>query len=304
MAEHPSLLEQLRSMAGAGEGEHTFDVEREDVTVHVRHIGGSSASLVMHAAVPEAREETGAYRRAAGPIEAPRPMRIQLRLEAAADVASKESGRNREVQTGDAEFDRIAYVDSPSTDAVVLGVLGRQEARDAIVALLVDRCTIAIDDDEHRVTATIAGFAEKSPDPRRGERLVGAFARLVRNLPPIRAAAGAPPAYRWATLPRALGLAGGFVLFAGIPVYVAFTPGRCLSKDDEGTALVCSAGPECCGPAYTGGFYGLLAAVPLCVLWSRLVRGDSSASRRFGCAVVLTLPLCAMLGMLVARMVW
>jgi len=61
---------------------------------------------------------------------------IALRAEWDGDRSGKASGVDREVQTGDAEFDASIFIDSEAPDDEILAVLGAQRVRDALRAIV------------------------------------------------------------------------------------------------------------------------------------------------------------------------
>ncbi len=73
--------------------------------------------------------------RAAAPAVPSRPT-VLLRLETGSDKLGKLLRINRELQTGDLEFDRRVYVESDASDAEVLAALGGPRAHAAFVRLL------------------------------------------------------------------------------------------------------------------------------------------------------------------------
>jgi hypothetical protein len=118
MEDLPSIVPGLAALAGpeAVEGlerGEAFVVTIDDIPIRVTYTSGTTPTVFL--STPYAPRETPAgamgYRDAnVGRVKAPPPMFIELIPETEDERRAKREGVSREVQTGDAEFDRAVYV--------------------------------------------------------------------------------------------------------------------------------------------------------------------------------------------------
>jgi hypothetical protein len=309
-----TLVEQLRVLAGVDKKLDRFEITRDGCQVRVVWSPGSTDTLDLYVHLPTssfnppsaARHTEGGYRGAgrAHPVLAPRPLSITLRRETGKDIAHKERGVNRETQTGDPDFDDKVYIDSPSDDAAIRAVLASPDARDAVLNLLKRDCRhVLIDDARGDIALSIVEFLERAPDQTRAERLVGDLVRLAAALPPVRASGSRP-----VDTARRIAIIGcGVAIFIGIFVfqlYLSLSPSRCAVSTEEGQALRCDAGADCCMPGLTGALAGALASLPPILLLDRVIRGRSSSSKTLRYARIAVFSLVIELSIVIARLVW
>lgn len=249
MEDLPPIVPGLAAMGGA-EAEAClargapFVVAVDDVKVRVEYTSGTTPTVFLSApyaprggppVVAAGYRESGIERMAAA-----RPLMIELTLEGEDERRAKGAGVSREVQTGDAAFDRAVYVCSSSEDRVVSRVLASARLRAAVRLLLEDGFgTIEIDDEHGNITAQrgVAGRA------RAGAAAVArAFADIARDVPVV----DQTGRRRRRTGP----IAAGIGLLFGVPAVVvaAFITGPALS-----VALGCAA----------GGALGAAVAIPI-----------------------------------------
>lgn len=148
MEDLPPIVPGLAAMGGAeaeaclARGE-AFVVTVDDVDVRVEYTSGTTPTVFLSAPyAPRGGPPTvGAGYRESGieRIGAPRPLMIELSLEGEDERRAKRTGVSREVQTGDAAFDRGVYVCSSSEDRVVSRVLASARLRAAVRLLLEGR---------------------------------------------------------------------------------------------------------------------------------------------------------------------
>jgi hypothetical protein len=285
------LLVALRAIAGVRAG-GDFRIRDGDVSFDVDYVGGSSSRLTLKASydfvaraeiVPGARE-TG-YRTSArgGVLTAIRPMSILLRAENASDRMAKAEGISREHQTGDAAFDAAVYVESPTTDAGVLGAVLNEAVRAAALELLkLEFEAITIDDGDRRVTAVISGFRHLGQPEDAARRMVRAFATLLRGLPPVGADAGQHP--HRSPLPHVAGFGGGLVALVGGPLALFGIAGAygCTEGTSDGEGVSLKDG--CYGTAAISVVLAFVGAVVACLIARPIARarmsGDSDSHTR------------------------
>lgn len=118
-----------------------FEIRRDGYTVLLEYVPRTRAPpwITLTVGLDEARghgeDAGGAYRAGGRPHVAVRPA-IVLRRESGFDRLGKRLRLNREVQTGDAQFDAEVYVDTSSTDEAVQRTLSNGTLRDAVRDLL------------------------------------------------------------------------------------------------------------------------------------------------------------------------
>ncbi|MDI1445614.1 hypothetical protein [Polyangium sp. 6x1] len=308
---HKTLVEQLRALASVSADTNEFDIVKDEGRIiHVRFSPGSTDSLDVKTAISEKgatpRFVQAGYRhsRREGPLLVPRPMTLVLRKETASNRQGKADGVDREIQTGDSDFDDAVFIDTLIGDDLVRAVLASPDARAAILSLLADNCyAIRIDDTSAgNISLDLVEFTRPAPDQERGARIASALARLAASLPPIRASGEAPPAdtqSQAATAGCALGLLG---LVVTPMVIYGLAPSGCVESDGEGSSLVCSAGPACCEPLWIGFFVGILLSLPVMFVLHRIVRGRPNSSTSRFVLQCATLAVFAELGIVASRL--
>jgi hypothetical protein len=214
-----ALVAELRALAGPGAAAGSaFFVVHDALRIAVSYSSGSSSSLTLAARYddvaqpsrPVARAAPHGYRDAPSlTLRATRPLDLTLRPEGAGDVAAKRKGVSVEWQSGDEAFDAGVYVETPSTDAAVIGAVLNAEVRAAVRALLaLGFLSVRIDDGRGEVSTTLVEFAPRRSG--RGRRAVEAFAGLLANLPAVtHTGARAPtPLAGWTRFLGVVGVAG------------------------------------------------------------------------------------------------
>lgn len=190
---------------------------------------------------------------------------LELRRETEGDVRAKQSGMNVEVQTGDPEFDRYVYLESPYGQAVLAPMLGSPELRRVLGTLLSQYGPITFSPREGLSVAT------REPgrallDPARFMPFYDLVLRAARMFPPI--AAGAPKnAERGGTL----------VILSFLPFVlgcILLPILRSYGEPEHGFVR-----PACAAA-------GLLVALALAPLVKRWVRGHSRSAIYF---IVITI---------------
>lgn len=283
------LVAQLQKLAGGAKGEQKFTVVVGSVKVFVEYWSGSGSHVSFSTAYGQAPAKItppsaeGGYRanpRKEPPLSATRPMLITLREERYDDVDAKQSGVSVEFQTGDADFDDKVYVDTNTPHEVLAKVLGSQALRDAVLELRREGINrIVLDDASSMITCSLYTFAHSKHDETRAARLMNAMATIARETPRVEDSGELPAKEPHGWLDW-IAAAGGFILFFGVPIYLALVPSRCWddSSDGEGKTLVCR--PGCCEPMWQGFLLGLLIALPLATMVPRLFRGRSNSHTR------------------------
>jgi hypothetical protein len=279
-------------MAGAKD-ESTFLITHDGVAIKVYYSGGSSSSLTFTTSYDshakgelQTSRAGGSYRQGAVPESrsAIRPMQIVLRHENISDLQAKEGGINREHQTGDDEFDREVYIDSPTVDEDVLQAVLGDDVRAAVLALFrVGVRRITVDDARGNVEGYLHEFTRAQEDPDRANVMVSSFSKLALAFPPLRASGGTHAETPYRTLVRVGGVLAGVLFFALIPIFLVLASGFDCSEpssDGEGSTL-----KDGCGAAPV---LGLLAAVVVGALASAIatrfvvpkLRGRSDSAAR------------------------
>ncbi len=300
------LIRALRALAQAKPDADEFTFTRGDgVRVHVLYSGGSSESLVLRSpyGVHGARLATRTGYRTVAAYRAPRPLEIELRRETFADVRHKEGGVNREVQTGDADFDRSVYIHTSASDETVLYVLSQPAARTAIVTLLVDlRFNVVLDDVMRDVVATLTTFENRGEEGL-AARIADAFVSLVENLPPVEEQGKRQPSAAHVVLAR-LGLAAVLLSIISAVVWGAAAPNGCWvsSSDGDGYSLECITidGHSCCAPMGWGLLAGVVVGTAAGLVVARRFRGRSNSREHRVWAFALTLVVLTEIAWLIA----
>jgi hypothetical protein len=284
-----NLVRQLRTLAGAPEGNAKFVVVTNTVKVFVAYSSGSGSHVRFSVAYGQAPQKIvppsaeGGYRAkptAASTLRAGRPMNILLRSETPDDVDGKRQGIAVEFQTGDAAFDDEVYINTDTPHEVLNQVLASRALREAVIRLFREGISyVTLDDDGSMISCSLYTFAHRKHDGTRAERILSAMATLALETPPVEESGelAPPPQAPWLDW---IAVAGGFILFFGVPIYLALVPGRCWdpSSDGDGSSLVCR--PGCCEPMWQGLLLGLLLAIPFATLLSARIRGRSDSHAR------------------------
>lgn len=155
------------------------------------------------------------------PVRAIRPLAIQLSAEGGGHVRAKREGLAIEWQSGDAEFDDQVYVQSPTTDPVVLAAVLSPRVQAATCSLLdLGFESVSIDDDgktdrERKVVArALTNAFVRGGDGSGYERAraaVESFIALAESLPPLITLPGShprPPLARLTSVLRVVGIVG------------------------------------------------------------------------------------------------
>lgn len=297
----------LRRLAGAGSGVREFRVTVGAVTVSVRIAednDGDPTWLVLSCRYD--RFAGGAGVSAAGALDgarlqAVRPMAVRLTREEGSDAESKRDGLVWEWQSGDEDFDRRVFVNSPTTDEHVLGAVLHAEARVQVLALLsLGFEAIELDNADGEVCARMS--ASKMAELR-GARAhataadaVQAFAKLASGLPRVAATGGVHPPVPFARETgclRAIAWAGFLLnvpLLAGVAWCVERLVGRpAVERELSFPMVALGLGLALVGGGVVRGLY-----VPLV---THAVRGRSDALEvrerasfaAFGAGFVMTL---------------
>lgn len=277
-----SRIQELRVLGNVPEGTDDFELLVERARFRVTYSGGSSSSITLRArydvvatAVPPPARDAG-YRDAR-PLEAIRPLAIELAPETHRHREGKESGVDVEVQTGDAAFDGAVYIDTSAPAEITRDVLG-PSVRGAVLELFaVGFEAVTIDDKDGDVTARCTTFPSREDDSGHGVRAARAFAKLCAGLPPVGRRAGeyeAHPLGLWSTLGLVLGV---LFLCVDMPAYMFFVSSawpECMPED---------APMSCVGPALLGGVASAVLAVVASVAaagYARRFRGRSNSSSK------------------------
>jgi len=290
MASETDYVNALRAEASARGDE--FQTVRGGIRIHVRYYPGSSSHLVLNTPY------VGRAVEGAAPIVAIRPLEIQLRAENEHDRRAKAKGIAIEAQTGDAEFDRAVFVDSPTEHDVVAQVLGSPALRQAVRELLEVGITPVTLDEDGRIEILVRDFSRLRRDPA---WLLETLATIAREVPEVRASGAKRKPDPWPAVLVLLGVLGliGMVL-TPLAVFTVL-PDRCYVSDGEGSSLSC-VDPACCQPLTLGGGAGALLGVLLAFSLFRAIRGTSSAHRiRLGAALAAFV-VCVEAGLLFAHL--
>jgi hypothetical protein len=286
------LVRALREIASAKNDESQFAIKRGEVVVQVSYSGGSSSSLTLCASYDKFAKrhamgdprEGGTYRQSAVPriISATRPMLITLRPEGLGDREAKQQGLNQEHQTGDEDFDRGVYIDSPTTDHDVLQAVLNEDVRVAVKTLFaLGLRRITIDDAKKNVEAYLSEFATAKEEPDRAEKMLEAFSRMIVAMPPIRDGGGVHEPAPFGCLTAVGGFLAGIFFFAAIPLMFAIAAGAdCTVSDDDGTSLK----DGCGGPPLLGFVAGIVAGAVTAFVARKLmtsaIKGRSDSASR------------------------
>jgi hypothetical protein len=224
------------SVAYAGAPEIRFSRAGLDIVVHLRIDSGMVRGVDIQIArkgLPE----------------------IEFRRETDADRASKASGMNVEVQTGDPTFDGFVYIESAHRQAVLGPLLQSPELRRAIGELVGAAGTVAIDRDGITVDTRALGLALL--EPARFLPVFGCLLRIAQLFPALPPGTATPQergsglvllsalsfvvgivlvvllrsfGQPESSLPRVLGFAAGVALvFAARPLVRAWVKGHARS---------------------------------------------------------------------------
>jgi hypothetical protein len=300
------LIVELRAIARAPSGSEAFTVAAgatNEPAVRVEYREGTSKSVVLRASYGLRAATPAGHRDVVVAPRVPRPLEIRLRRETAGDARSKHRGTNREVQTGDAEFDAEVYIDTVAPDEVVLFVLSPPEVRAAARALLGEEgfADILVDDRHGDVVATLTTFPKRAPTDC-AARVLEAFRALAWHLPTVQAHG----ARRRDTGQRAL-LALGLTAFASfigqLVLMFATAPAGCARQEGAGLVFDCVPGKGCCAPLVVGGIVGLPVGVVAGLLAASLFRGRSDSSRRRVAAFIAVAVIAFELTVIVAQAV-
>jgi len=109
---------------------------------------------------------------------------LVLRAEKPADQKHKRWGLNREVQTADAEFDELVYIESEAPDEHVKAVLHAPETLSAVKTLLESGCqTVGINEEDHKLVVTFHLILQVPELAARLERIAEQVVLLRASLP-------------------------------------------------------------------------------------------------------------------------
>ncbi|HEY3818367.1 MAG TPA: hypothetical protein VGL81_14405 [Polyangiaceae bacterium] len=279
------LIVELRAIAGAPWNSDAFTVPAAAVdapAVRVEYREGTSHSIVLRTPYGARAATTAGHRDTVVAPHAARPLAITLRPETTKDARSKSRGIDREVQTGDAEFDAAVYVDTAAPDEAVVFVLGPEAVRAATLALLGEAgfSTVVVDDTSGDVVATLTSFPKSVPADR-AARVLESFRALAWHVPTVQTL-GATRRDRGQRVLLALGLAAlaGFVL--EIALTFALAPDGCARREGASLVLDCVqvGGRDCCAPMGVGAIVGVPAGLVAGLVAASFFRGRSDSSRR------------------------
>lgn len=278
MGKRDGFDQRLRSLAGAASAS-SFSLRRDGVSieVEVRTDDDDVVTSVVYGARYDAhaRPLPASYREGKS-LRATRPLSITLRREDAGDVVAKEEGDAVEWQSGDADFDREVYVDSPTRDREVLSSVLNPSARAAAAALLAMGFSAVEVDVAGRVTATL-GASSFGPSERVDDtvdRSLDAMTRLLTSLPVVDDAGGAHPRAPLSRLTTALGVVGaaGWLLNVGYAGLLAMASRELLGVSPREVPVWSTVG------AVVGALCaGVMGAGAYAAAVKRLARGRSDA---------------------------
>jgi hypothetical protein len=313
-APESALVSEFRALARAPSSASQFDIDHDGARIRVEYTSGSSSSISMSARYDTHAKDThvrpggtAGYRQSARrTLRAPRPMRILLRRESAADKNAKAEGLNREFQTGDASFDDAVYIDSPTTDAELLAEVFGPGVREGAAALIaMGFANVSIDDQDGRVSATLVSFSSAAERDGRAAEMVEAFALVLSGLPAVQpSGAGPKDGLAWPIVFAAA--VAGLVGIAAPAAYMAMAAavGCTVPGSEDGDT---NLKPGCCEP----GLVALAIAAAAGLVAMRLARayfkprisGRSNSAARLSTLSALAFALCAELTFLVASAV-
>jgi len=302
------LLIGLRALAKIPDGRQSFTFQHDAMRIEVDYVGGSSSRLTLTSRydlvawkpVPKA----AAYRKSAtdGTLHGIRPMLVTLREESADDREAKAGGLSREHQTGDEEFDRAIYIDSPTTSAELLGGVLSEGVRAAVLELFaLGFEPIVIDDAQGDVTATVSRFGKLAVE-QAAERVIEAFTKMLSNLPPVAPVAGEHP--KRSVAPKVLAIMGAISLVVGAPLVIFGVASAydCTegSADGEGTSLK----DGCGGPALVALLGSLVAGFLVMLVIRRAARsrvaGHSDSHKRLSYVAIAAFMWSALVTLIIA----
>ena len=256
--------------------------------MRVAYTEGTAQAVVLRTAYGLRAATTKGHRDAVVAVRASRPLGDHAAgAETARDVRmGKRRGVDREVQTGDEEFDAAVYVDTTATDAAVLFVLSPPEVRASLRALLVDGgfASVCSSDDERGRRGR--DLHRRFPEARAG-RLRGQRPRS--GVPRAGLAPADGPGARWVKpwdrgrrILLALVLAALAGLVLEVVLMFAMAPPGCGHREGAGLVFDCgdSGGRSCCAPLGVGALVGAPAGVVVGLLAATAFRGRSDSSRR------------------------
>ncbi len=282
------LIRQLRELAHTTpeSQEFVFDLDGSPALV-VKYYSGSGSHVYLSApygvgAASARAPSSEAYRsKPASAHRALRPMKIALREENDDDREAVATGISREFQSGDPVFDNAVYIDTDSDDETLRYVLASRDLRDGVRALLAEGVRQVELDDEGLIKANLHIFAHAQHDAQRARRLIDAFAKVVRNAPPVEHATEVSRTDLQGVLLSVLGSIAAVLFLLGVPIYFALVPSRCWvgTSDGEGANLNCEVS-GCCDPIAPGALIGIVLAPIAAKLVSSMIRGRSNSHRR------------------------
>ncbi len=194
MVTEVTLQSALRGLSASPEPDGEFVIVEGDVRITIRSRADTKSATVRLTARYDAHARgaadaaTGGSYREPPSLHAIRPIQIAFRKETDGNREGKLLAENVEVQTGDPAFDSGVYVDSPTTDGALLRGVLNAEVRAAVLDLLALRVDgVVLDDLFGDVQVDLTGHPTLINDDDRAPKLVRAFARLARSVPPVTA---------------------------------------------------------------------------------------------------------------------
>jgi hypothetical protein len=229
------------------------------------HVPSRSSPWVLEVAIPLRGDEL------AGPP-------VLLRAEGGLDRLGKRLGLNREVQIGDAPFDRAVYIETDAPDEAVRGLLGDEARRRAVIEILGAGFSV--------IHVHTGGARVSASRPRPGavhlasetvRRVAQSLALLAPAVPaPVVPADGSSPKRRPVLAAAFVVLfLAGLVAFFGAPMGMLAIRDACTPLTDD----VYYAALDVAGALF-------LAALPMVAL---AVRGHSDSLRTFVVAALALL---------------
>lgn len=284
------LSELARALGGRMFGDTSFSAEHRGrpysvgVTRSAKNTPSSISIELTLRGEREAPAAEGDYRRDVRPHLRERPW-IVLRRETFLDRLGKALGINREIEVGDAAFDRAVYIESDAPPADVARILGEPRLRAAVVrviALGYPRLTLHDGADAVRVRRDLPTAAQVSTESVR--EVLDLLDLVAASLPTFEsdeiASAPRPFAQRTAVLLPTMVVPTLAFIFAMVAAQ--------LSHLVRSRGIMLSL------------FAGALLWLPVAFLLGRAMRGRSDSFRRFlwvGIPLLVTL-MCAAAGAL------